>query len=365
MKKSKHLIPLCILLLLWGSLSLFCWLKPENLVSVSERRKLASLPALRLDSVLSGRFFSDFETYSLDQFPLRDHFRTLKSISEQSLFRKCDNNNIYLADGHAARLEYPLNESAVQNAAQKLNALYETYLLKNAGNIYLSIIPDKNYFLAAQNGYPAMDYNRLFNRMRDEMPYAKYIDITSALEADDYYKTDSHWKQEKLTDVAQIFANAMGVHLSGNYKKTVVEKPFYGVYYGQSALPLTPDTLCYLTSRVLDSCTVYNVETQKNTGLYTLEKLESRDMYELYLSGASPILSIESPHASTPKELIVFRDSFASSLVPLLSEGYTKITLIDTRYIQPSTLGKYVDFEGNDVLFLYSTTLLNNSQTLR
>ena len=33
------------------------------------------------------------------------------------------------------------------------------------------------------------------------------------------------------------------------------------------------------------------------------------------------------------KELIIFRDSFASSLTPLLIKYYSKITLIDNRYI--------------------------------
>ena len=43
----------------------------------------------------------------------------------------------------------------------------------------------------------------------------------------------------------------------------------------------------------------------------------------------------ENTENKTGRELVVFRDSFASSFVPLLVEGYDKITLIDTRYISP------------------------------
>ena len=63
--------------------------------------------------------------------------------------------------------------------------------------------------------------------------------------------------------------------------------------------------------------------------------------------------------------LILFRDSFGSSLIPLLTEGYSRITILDTRYIIPDLLGNFAEFENADVLFLYSTSILNQSSTLR
>ena len=65
------------------------------------------------------------------------------------------------------------------------------------------------------------------------------------------------------------------------------------------------------------------------------------------------------------KELVIFRDSFASALAPLLAEGYAKITLADIRYISPALLGQYLSFDKQDVLFLYSTSVLNHSETLK
>ena len=62
---------------------------------------------------------------------------------------------------------------------------------------------------------------------------------------------------------------------------------------------------------------------------------------------------------------MVFRDSFGSAMAPLLAADYGKITLIDIRYIQADLLEKYVDFAGADVLFLYSTLVLNNSETIK
>ena len=84
-------------------------------------------------------------------------------------------------------------------------------------------------------------------------------------------------------------------------------------------------------------------------------------------SSPAPIslLSIENPNAETDRELIVFRDSFGSSLAPLLAEGYAKITLADIRYLPSSQMGKLLDFTDTDVLFLYSVPVLNNSDTLK
>ena len=33
-----------------------------------------------------------------------------------------------------------------------------------------------------------------------------YIDITKLLSEDDYYKTDTHWKMENITHIAEIMA---------------------------------------------------------------------------------------------------------------------------------------------------------------
>ncbi len=68
---------------------------------------------------------------------------------------------------------------------------------------------------------------------------------------------------------------------------------------------------------------------------------------------------MENATAENSRELILFRDSFGSSIAPLLLDGYSKITLVDIRYIHPDLLGKFVDFRGCDVLFLYSSLVLN------
>jgi hypothetical protein len=88
-------------------------------------------------------------------------------------------------------------------------------------------------------------------------------------------------------------------------------------------------------------------------------------MYELFLGGNSPLVTIENPNAKEEKELVIFRDSFASSLAPLLIPGYSKISLVDIRYMQSDYVGNFVDFENADVLFLYSPSLLNAASAFK
>ena len=85
----------------------------------------------------------------------------------------------------------------------------------------------------------------------------------------------------------------------------------------------------------------------------------------MFLSGSVSLLTIENPAAQTDRELIIFRDSFGSSIAPLLVQGYKTVTLVDIRYLSPAMLGRFIDFHGQDVLFLYSTLVLNNGQSLQ
>lgn len=353
-----------LIAVIWLLLAAAMWFSPEKEISNAERRKLQQRPALTAQTIADGRFMSQFETYCQDQFPARDGFRQLKAVFGYHLVHRLDNNGIYLTQGSAAQLEYPLSESSVRRAAAKFQSIYDTYLADRSGSIVFSVAPDKGYYLAAANGYPSMDYEAMFDAFR-ALPWAKYVDITGALDASAYYRTDTHWRQECLPEAAELLADALGVDIRADYTPVALERPFYGVYYGQAALPLKPDTLWLLESDALAACTVYNRETDTTAQVYDRTKLQSRDLYDVFLSGPVSLMTVENPAASTDRELIIFRDSFASSLAPLLVPGYKKITLVDIRYLPAEKLGALLDFQDRDVLFLYSTLVLNQSTMLR
>jgi hypothetical protein len=68
---------------------------------------------------------------------------------------------------------------------------------------------------------------------------------------------------------------------------------------------------------------------------------------------------------ATDKRLIIFRDSYTSSLAPLLLEAYSEITLIDLRYISSNLLKDYVNFDNADIMFLYGVSVINSASGLK
>lgn len=366
MKKNlRVLLPLWLLGGALLGLSLWAAQKPDADSSLTERRKLASFPKLTFSTLWEGKFMTEYETYALDQFPLRDGFRSLKALTAKYILGQQDSHGVYTVEGSAAKLDYPLHEDSLTYAAGRFGWIYDQYLKDSGSQVYLSIVPDKNYFLAETNGYPALDYDRLVEVMRENTPFASYIDLFPLLTGEAYYDTDAHWRQECLLPVAEALRQAMGAEVGDTYETVTLDTPFYGVYYGQSALPMEPDKMTYLTSETLRAATVYDYETEGYIPVYDLEKGAGRDPYEMFLGGSKSLLVLENPLGETEKELILFRDSFGSSLAPLLLKGYKTITVIDIRYIAPAALSRFVDFHGQDVLFLYSTAVLNNSDTLK
>lgn len=365
--KNKNIILSIVFLVFLSAVTLCCWFKPQTVYSESERRPTAEKPELSLSTVFSGEFMRGFEEYVADQFPGRDALRSVKAMFATHIFNKKDNNGLYVADGHISKIEYPVNSEMVDNAESKFNFLYDKYMKDKNVNIYLSLIPDKNYFLAKKNGYPSINYSKFIRDFKDRMDYMKYIDILPLLEIDDFYNTDSHWRQECISDVAKHIGLEMGADVSEEYKENVLPVPFKGVYLGQSAIPFKPDTIKYLTSDILEGAEVNYLDSGKAVKgeIYNMEKANGKDPYEMFLSGTSAMIEIKNPNAKTQKELVVFRDSYGSSLVPLLVPGYSKITVVDIRYIQSAFVGNFVKFDNQDVLFMYSTTLINNSGSMR
>lgn len=364
---KKNGITVSAMAIVLFGLTLLSIFLPKKDFSESERRPLAEYPKITWESVLSGDFVRNFEKASLDRFPARNAFRTIKAVSSYYVFRRLDNNKIYLHDGYAAKLEYPMNESSLDYAIARFKGLYDKYMAGTDVKLYFSVIPDKSRFLAAENGYLSMDYDAFIKKMRKGTDYMTYIDIMNDLSIEDYYKTDTHWRQERLTGVANALAFAMGSSVSGDYTEKLLDVPFYGVYYGQSALPLPPEKMYYLTSDMMDSftVTVYDAAKPYRSEVYDMEKAHGKDPYEMFLSGSVSLLTIDNENAKTEKELIIFRDSFGSSIAPLLAEGYKKVTLVDIRYLSSDLVGRFLKFENQDVLFLYSTIVLNNSITMK
>lgn len=348
-----------IVFLFIGYIAIFSMLHiilKDNEISKTERRKLESFPQFELTS----DYIKEIDEYLLDHFPFRDNFRSIKANFNYKVLQKLDNNDIYLKDNYIFKSLYPTNNKSVENFKNNINKISD--LLTENNNKYIMIIPDKNYYLDTNN-FLQIDYNYIYDEINKLN--IKDIDIRNIMKLNDYYETDTHWKQENLDKVIYEMSKIMNFnYINYSYTKNIYNN-FYGVYYGESAINRNPENLYYLTNEITNNAQVKYLENNTLNSVYNVNKLKGLDAYEVYLDGASSFIEINNIYNNSSKELVVFRDSFGSSIIPLLIPYYSKIIVIDNRYINSENFMKYIQFNNQDVLFLYSTLLVNDSGSLK
>lgn len=346
----------------------WCFFGTKDTYSESERRVLAAFPEVSKESITTGAFAKDFEKYATDAFPKRDLWRSLKAYTRLGLLAQKENNDLYVADGHLAQIKYPMNTQMLDYAIDLLTKVKDQNFPDS--KVYFAMVPDKNHVLADLK----MDYAEFEAYMAQGLDFAENISIRNLLTAEDYYYTDTHWRQEQIVDVAEHLASAMGTELKGEYEQVELTDQFYGVFTGQSALKVKPDTLKVLTNDTIESLQVTMLtdmgKWKRVSSVYDKSRLEGNDPYETFLSGAQPLIKITNPNNPNGKRLVLFRDSFGSSITPLLAQGYSEVVMIDLRYVQSMALPglqmmKQISFENADILFLYSSLVLNEAVSLR
>ena len=358
--------------IVFGFLVLFLVLpKPEFLDS--ERREPSKLPAINMETIMkdgneyANSFMKQFDdNYTPDNFPFREFFRNLKSWVGSNIFLQKDKDGVYVVDGIAGEMQETIDEGSIQHAADCITSVYDKYIKdKEGANVYISIIPDKGYWLSEENGYPSMDYDEFIEKVLSKVDFAEYINIKDSLEAGDFYASDTHWNQKYLVDIAKLLVDGMGGNHNSVYTENTLDVPFYGVYAGRAPKPLDPEVITYLTNENMAGVTVFDAEMGRPGYIYDMDRANGPDAYDMFLGGEKSKVVIENPNAKTDRELVIFRDSYGRSIIPLMIDDYAKITVIDTRYQIPQILLMGVNFDNADVLFLYSTLVLNASSEMK
>ena len=212
-------------------------------ISVSERRRLASFPEFSVNNIFNGTFFSNFDKYAVDQFVMRDYIRENKVRLDLAI--KNNYHDVYVYNDYLIKQEYPLNVSSLKNLTDRINTISNKYL--NNSKIYYSVVPDKNYFV--NNGNLRMDYDLLISKMNSELSSFNYIDIMNSLTLEDYYYSDSHFKQENIVKVANVILDKMGNSYYKDIKYNIQNVgAFKGVYSYQVPVKVKEDSINILTN---------------------------------------------------------------------------------------------------------------------
>lgn len=340
-----------------------------------ENRNLEPFPSFSIDSVLETdepSFMDKFDSYISDHFFGRNFWVQVKSKLELLTLKK-ENNNILLttkntlvedigfSDRYISQNIYGILKFTENNPEAKVYAA----IAPTSCDLYSDTLP---YGKKTWSQKEKIDY---FYSELDKKVYG--IDIYSSLAAKKdqyiYYNTDHHWTSLGAYYAYQQIAAALDFK---PYEKTQFDiehasNDFYGTYSSKSNIMVDADTID-LYKLAASDFSVKQVlvnngkETKSYDDIYFREWLEKKDKYSVFLGQVQPEITIKT-NVQNNKKIVIFKDSFAHSLVPFLALHYSEIKLIDLRYTN-----KYqdlVDIKSYDsVLLLYNIDSIANSNEI-
>ena len=335
---------------------------PDKEQSEQENRVLETIPKLSLTSILNGDFMEQWESYMSDQFAGRNLWRGLKVSLDRLGGSRMENGVIIGKDGQLLEdIAVPDSELFTDN----INAV------KSFANTYSDIpttvmlIPDAACILS--DSLPAFaaveDQRQMFSMVERGLgDSVNWVDAYSTLNKHKteklYYKTDHHWTTQAAFYVFQDAAAGLGIDgdVSDDYVSYTVTDSFNGVLASKSGVGLDEKEQIdiYVPTEGDDDVLVnYVDEAEKRTSLYDSSKLETRDKYGVFFGGNTSVMDIRTMSTS-PKRLLVVKDSFADCFIPFLTPYYREIVVVDPRYYSGTMTDIMETYRITDILILYS-----------
>ena len=306
-----------------------------------ENRELQTMPNLSLKTVADGSFMSDFETYMSDQVILKDELVKLKTSMSRALNQTLI-NDVYFADDDMLIQNYVnpygqlnINLSYINDFAENNPEFEYTWLLvPNACYIYSDKLPE---YASCYDQGEVMAY--IEGKITDEInlvnPYDELYD-----NRDDYifYRTDHHWTMNGAYIGYTELCKALGVNPMSkeDYNINIASTEFYGTLYSKAPVfNQKSDSILLYENPDGEYKVEYLDENTEDDSVYTYDNLNIKDKYTVYLDGNHSILKITS-NAENTEPILVIKDSYAHSLLPLLADTYSEIHVIDLRYYHQS-----------------------------
>ncbi len=350
--------------------------------SQNENRVLASLPKFSLSSIADGSLMRDFETYLTDQFPFRDSLISLKTLSDR-VVGKNEENGVYIGkddflfEAPSAYDEEKVKEitDAVLKFSKKNKSLKKVFLLApNSSYIYSDKLPD--YLELPSQGEQISEIYGLLKKDKS----IKKIDICGLFEkskdTDDYllyYKTDHHWTTKAAKKVFNALnnkgylANDSGYYMSAknkpDYEFYTVSTSFQGTLASTAGVHDTSDKIEICMPKGSQGTYVANFESSgyKTASLFFKDKLEVKNHYEVFLGGNYDKVVITTVSESD-NALLLIKDSYANCMIPMLTPYFSKIVVVDPRYLTDSLQSIIAENDFSHVMFLYNlNTLLEDT----
>ena len=182
-----------------------------------------------------------------------------------------------------------------------------------------------------------------------------------------YFKTDHHWTMRGAYYGYQALARKLGVdpHNIDDFITEIITNEFYGSFYSKANnIHIKSDSIEIFRPKFDISYEVSYLDEDRSTdSLYELKYLDKNDKYSLFLDGNHALITIKT-NINNDKKIIVFKDSYAHTLMPFLSNHYEEVHVMDLRYYK---LDAYEYIEKNNIdeaLFLYNVKTFSTSENI-
>lgn len=355
MKNIKKYCVSLLFVLFLGATTVLLFVLPKSDFSQNEKRVLAKFPELTFESVTSGQFGRDFETYLADHFPLRDAYVGLHAYTQLLMGRNGDSGIYSGKDGYLFPVPTEVSTDRVKSILTRLTEFSRDTGLPAS----LMVVPNAGYILEDKlpsNHAPYPD-ETIFSLIFENNTDLTVIDVRDsfrAASADLYYRTDHHLTASGSNTLYGAFCNAHGVSPTP-YQCTERYEDFYGTSYSKSGLWLTkPDTLEIWKSAEPGSYTVtIHDNSTKSDSLYYYAHLKNPDKYPVYLDGNHGLVTIQNNGCANGKRLLLIKDSYAHCFATYAISDYEQICMVDLRYYRNSVSELIKTYGLNEILYLY------------
>lgn len=340
--------PLWVLLMAFFGLSILSWIYPLKSFSETENRYLAKKPEWSYRALLSGKYAEDYEAYVSDQFPFRNQWMRLKSVAEAVQLRKENNDIVFGKDGHLFNKYIVLGDYFEKNLdlikafAQKSDQAVSFMLVPNGYEVLSNQVP-KGLYNVNQGKWIDFVSQDLGDDFIDPRPFLKGDSLL-------YYRLDHHWTTYGAYRGYLALANEKGFEpVAWELIEKTIVPDFYGTFFSSAKrFKGSPDVI--EVPKILGA--EFFIDGEKMPSMYAMDYASSRDKYGLFLHNNPGRSTIKGLNPSGEK-LLVFKDSYANSLLPFLSMHYETIEIIDLRYFRGS-VSEIMEEPWDEVLFLFN-----------
>lgn len=334
--------------------------RDDRIYSEMENRLLAARPDVSVENIFSGKYAEDYESYVTDQFVSRDKWIGIKTRMD-ILLQKKEINGVYLgADDYLIEQHLPENYSEI--LAVKKTALLQELVQEWDATVMLVPTADNILTDKMPVNAPCYDQAAFLERIAAQVGDAHYVDVYGSLKAnmeeEIYYRSDHHWTSLGAYYGYLAWAENRGEtpYAYRTNAMTVVSEDFLGTLHSKTNLDREGDTIRYFEGTEKRPVTVTYDFNEVTDTLYERSYLETKNQYGFFLDDNHAFIQIDTSYRNG-KTLFVIKDSYANSMIPLLTPHYERIYVVDLRYYNGrlSALMKQMEpEEGMDVLVLYN-----------